>query len=327
MDTQLLVALLASIMADSAPLVLASIGETFTERAGITNLSLDGTILLSAMTGFAVAFTTDSLLWGFLAGMVVGAVVALIVAAASIELRQDQVAVGFVLTMLCTDLSSFLGNPFVRKPGPMVPHMAIPALDQLPILGPIFFDQNPVVYISLLAVLVAWVWIFKTQPGLILQGIGERPAAAFARGANVRLLRYSYTILGGSMVGFAGAAYSLSVKLGWSYHHTFGMGWIALAIVIFGGWDPLRVALGAYLFGALGSLGSFVQGVPEIAQLLPTQVFQAAPFALMILALLLVSSRGLERFLTVFPPPVRRLLAGALRVAPPAALGTRFEQD
>jgi ABC-type uncharacterized transport system permease subunit len=327
MDTQLLVALLASIMADSAPLVIASIGETFTERAGVTNLSLDGAILLSAMTGFAVAYTTDNVPLGFAAAMVVGAAVALIVAAASIELRQDQVAVGFVLTMLCTDLSSFLGNPFVRKPGPMVSHWSIPGLDQIPVLGPIFFDQNPVVYLSLVLVGVAWVFIFRTRPGLMLQGIGERPAAAFARGANVRLMRYGYTILGGSLVGFAGAAYSLSVKLGWSYHHTFGIGWIALAIVIFGGWDPLRVALGAYFFGALGSLGSFVQGVPFIADRIPTQVFQAAPFALMIVALLLVSSKGVERILDWFPAPVRRMLAGALRVAPPAALGARFEQE
>lgn len=327
METQLLIALLASIVADSAPLVIAGVGETLTERSGVTNLSLDGAILLSAMTGFAAAFVSDNLLLGFAAGTLVGMVVALVVAVASIELRQDQVAVGFVLTMLCTDLSSFLGNPFVRKPGPAVPHMALPGLDQIPVLGPIFFDQNPVVYVSLLAIALSWLWIFKTRPGLVLQGVGERPAAAFARGANVRLQRYAYTLAGGAMVGFAGAAYSLSVKLGWSYHHTFGLGWIALAIVIFGGWDPLRVALGAYFFGALGSLGSFVQGVPEIAQRLPTQVLQAAPFALMIVALLLVSSKGLERLLSLFPPGVRQLLGPALRVAPPAALGTRFEQD
>src|SRR5512136_377181 len=105
METPLLIALLASIVADSAPLVIAGIGETLTERAGVTNLSLDGAILLSAMTGFAIALTTDSLILGFLAAMVVGALVASVVAVASIELRQDQVAVGFVLTMLCTDLS------------------------------------------------------------------------------------------------------------------------------------------------------------------------------------------------------------------------------
>ena len=149
MDATLLIALLASIVADSAPLVVASIGETFTERAGVTNLSLDGTILLSAMIGFAVAMTTDNLILGFAAAMLVGALVALIVAVASIELRQSQVAVGFVLTMLCADLSSFLGNPFVRKPGPAVAHLPVPVLDQVPVLGTIFFDQNPVVYISL----------------------------------------------------------------------------------------------------------------------------------------------------------------------------------
>ena len=135
MDSQLLIAILASIVADSAPLVMAGIGETLTERAGITNLSLDGAILLSAMAGFAAALLTESVVLGFVAAMAVGALVPLIVAAASIELRQDQVAVGFVLTMLCTDLSSFLGNPFVRVPGPSVGHMAIPVLCQIPIVG------------------------------------------------------------------------------------------------------------------------------------------------------------------------------------------------
>jgi general nucleoside transport system permease protein len=326
-DAHFLMALLASIVADSAPLVIATVGETLTERAGVTNLSLDGTILLSAMTGFAVAYVTDSVALGFLVAAAVGAAVALVVAVASMELHQNQVAVGFVLTMLCADLSSFLGNPFVRKPGPSVGHLSLPVLDQIPVLGPILFDQNPLVYLSFLAVIVSWIWIFRTRPGLVLQGLGERPAASFARGANVRFLRYAYTLAGGALVGFAGAGYSLAVKLGWSYHLTFGLGWIALSIVIFGGWDPLRAALGSYLFGALGSLGSLVQGIPELAQAVPTQVFQAAPFAVMILVLLLVSSKGLDRLLALLPGPLRRLLGSALRVSPPAALGAAFEQD
>ncbi len=324
MDWALLVRILASIVAESSPLVFASVGETLTEKAGVINLSLDGTILLSAMTGFAVAYVSGNLVLGFAAAMLVGALVALVVAMASIELRQDQVAVGFILTLLTADLSSFLGNPFVRKPGPAVAHLPIPVLSDIPVLGPLFFDHNPVVYGSFVAIALAWLWMFKTRPGLELQAVGERPAAAFARGANVNRLRYVYTMLGGALVGIAGAGYSLSVKLGWSYHHTLGIGWIALAIVIFGGWSPVRAALGAYLFGALQSAGSILQGVlPGV----PTQVFQAAPFALMIVVLLLVSSEGLERFLSLFPTRVATPLAGLLRVTPPGALGTRFEQE
>jgi simple sugar transport system permease protein len=140
----------------------------------------------------------------------------------------------------------------------------------------------------------------------------------------VVLLRYLYTLLGGALMGVAGAAFSLDFKAGWSHRHTAGYGWIALAIVIFGGWNPLRVALGAYLFGILQSLASVAQStIPNV----PTQVFTVAPFALMILVLVLTSSDWLERLLKPLPPSLRRLIAQTIHVTPPAALGKTFEQD
>jgi general nucleoside transport system permease protein len=324
MAESLVVQTINSVIAAAAPLVFAGIGETLTEKAGVVNLSLDGSIMLAAMAGFAVAFVSGSLLAGCLAAMAVGALVALIVAYGSIALKQDQIAIGFVLTLLCTDLSSFIGNPYVRQPGPSIPHMPIPGLARIPILGPILFSQDILVYLSYVAIVVAWIWIFRTQPGLKLRGVGERPAAAFARGVDVNRTRYLYTLLGGSLVGLAGATYSLSVKLGWSYHHTAGLGWIALAIVIFGGWHPLRVALGAYLFGALNSLASLMQpSFPNV----PTQVFQTAPFALMILALVLVSGDLMGRVLFYLPARARNLFNTLLRGTPPAALGKPFERD
>jgi general nucleoside transport system permease protein len=321
-DTTIIVLTLASVLADSAPLVFAVIGETIGEKAGVTNLSMDGSILLSAMVGFAVAFTTNNLFLAFFAAMFVGAAVAALVAFSSIVLKLDQIAVGFVLTLLCTDLSTFFGNPFVRKPGPAVPHFAIPFLSDIPIIGTLFFDQNVIVYLSFAAILAAWWYIYKTQPGLKLQGIGERPAAAFARGTNVNLQRFIYTIVGGSLVGLAGASYSLFVKLGWSYHATSGLGWIALSIVIFGGWHPIRGAVGAYIFGALQSFGNFAQSAfPTV----PTQVFQTAPFAFMIIALLVVSNDAIDRFFS--GSPVSRKIWQSLRGTPPGALSTTFEQE
>ncbi len=322
MDTNLLILTLASMLADSAPLVFAVIGETLAEKSGVTNLSLDGTIVLSAMVGFAVAFVTGNLYLAFLAAMIVGALVASLIAFSSIVLKLDQIAVGFVLTILCTDLSTFFGNPFVRKPGPAVPHLPIPFLVDLPVLGKLFFDHNVVVYLSFILIAVAWWWIYKTQPGLKLQGIGERPAAAFARGTNVNRQRFIYTIVGGALVGFAGASYSLFVKLGWSYHATSGLGWIALAIVIFGGWHPIRGALGAYIFGGLQSVGNFAQSAFTD---IPTQVFQTAPFALMIVALLLVSNDAIDRFFS--GSPLSRRIWQSLRGTPPGALSTTFEQE
>ena len=278
------------------------------------------------MAGFAVAFTTGSVTLGLLAAMAVGALVALIVAFASITLRQQQVAVGFVLTMLCTDLADFLGNPFVRKPGPSVPHMPIPYLSRIPVLGPILFDHNLVIYLSMLSVVAAWLFIYKTQPGLKLQGVGERPESAFARGVNVNRMRYVYTMVGGALVGLAGASYSLSIKLGWSHRHTFGIGWIALAIVIFGGWNPWRVAAGSYLFGLLKALGSILQRNPAFASV-PTQIFSSAPFALMIFALLLVSSEGVDRLLALLPTRLARTIDRTIRGRSPGGLGRPFVQE
>lgn len=324
MDTGSLIRILGSVLAYSSPLVIASMGETISERAGVINLSMDGSIMLSAMSGFAVAYLTGNLLLGFLAAMMVGALVALLIAFASITLHQNQVAVGFVLTILGAELANFLGEPFVRRPGPRVPYMPIPWLGDIPIVGEIFFRQDLLVYASLLLIVAVWFWIFRTQAGLRLRGVGERPEAAFARGVDVNRLRYLYTVMGGALVGVAGAAYSLSVKLGWSENHTLGNGWIVLAIVIFGGWHPARVAFGAYLFGGLKALGGILQGVlPGV----PTQVFQGAPFALMILVLLLVSGETLERFLSYFPQPVRRGLRDLLRSNPPAALGRPFTRE
>ncbi len=323
MNVTLVLQTISSVLAASTPLVFAGIGETISEKAGVVNLSLDGTILLSAMVGFAAAYVTGSVVVGILAAMLVGALIALLVAYGCIALKQDQVAVGFVLTLLCADLISFLGKPFVRIPGPSVPHAPIPLLADIPVLGPIFFQHNALVYLGYVLVIGTWLWLTYTRQGLQLRAVGERPEAAFARGLNVNRMRYLYTALGGALVGLAGATYSLSVKLGWSHRHTSGMGWIALAIVIFGGWHPIRVALGAFLFGALKSLGSILQPVyPNV----PSQVFQAAPFALMIVALLLTSARIEEHLPAFVPAALRRTVGNLVRGTPPAGLGQRFEQ-
>jgi ABC-type uncharacterized transport system permease subunit len=326
METSFLVQTLATIVAASTPVILASIGETISEKSGVINLSLDGSIALSAMTGFAVAFTTGSATLGVLAAMAVGGLIALIIAFASITLLREQVAVGFVLTMLCSSLADFLGSPYVRRRGPSVAHVPIPLLSQIPIVGPILFDHDLVVYLSLLSIAGAWWWINRTQPGLKLRGVGERPESAFARGVNVNQYRYVYTVVGGALVGLAGASYSLSIKLGWSHGHTSGIGWIALAIVIFGGWSPWRVALGAYLFGLLKALGSILQRNPAFGNV-PTQIFSSAPFALMIFALLLVSSKGIDRLLALLPPTLARRIDRMVRGRPPAGLGQPFVHD
>ena len=216
--------------------------------------------------------------------------------------------------------------------GPRLSTTPIPLLSDIPILGPLFFKQDVMTYLSFILIAAAWLFIFRTRFGLMLQGIGERPAAAFVRGANVNAMRYFYTILGGAIIGLAGPIYSLSVKAGWkgTISGLDGIGWIALSITIFGGWNPIRAAFGAYLFALLQGLGLVLQPMlPGI----PSQVLQVAPFPLMILTLLFVNignAEWVERALAGLPEPARRALAKilrALRATPPAALGVPFETE
>jgi general nucleoside transport system permease protein len=318
MDDASILPLLATAVAASTPLVYAAIGETLTERAGVINLSAEGTMMLSAMVGFAAAHATGTVLVGFAAAAATGALIALVVAIGAISLQRSQIAIGFVLAMLCADLSSVLGSPFVRIVGPTVPSAGIPVLRELPLVGPLLFESDPLVYASYLLIALVWVHMYRTRAGLLLRAVGEQPAAAHARGVNGIRVRYVYTLIGGALVGIGGAAYSLDFKAGWSHRHTAGYGWIALAIVIFGGWHPVRAALGAYFFGILSSLASVGQSaLPSV----PTQVFSVAPFVLMILVLSLTSSGVLERVIQVLPEVLRRPLLRAVGVTPPAGLG------
>lgn len=322
---------IAGIFEYAVPVLFAAIGENFTEKSGIINLSVNGTIILTAMAGFVVALTTGSIFLGFVAGALIGALVASIVAFSSITLKQSQVAIGFVLAMLCRDLAYFLGSPYSNKPGLFMTRVPIPGLSEIPVLGTIFFNHTILVYISYIFIVVAFIFMYKTRPGLMLQGIGERPASAFVRGANVNALRYLYTILGGALIGLAGPMYSLAVKIGWAGQLSGldGIGWIALAITIFGGWHPLRVAFGAYLFGALQQLGITLQSTTQI----PIQILQAAPFPLMIFTLLLVNvgrADWVERELAAMPEKTRVILSKilrALRTSPPASLGVPFDNE
>lgn len=303
METSL-AALLAALATMAAPLILAALGETLTEKAGVVNLSLDGAILLSAMTGFAVASQSQSLLLGFAAAGLCGAMVAAILSIVGIWLRQSQVAVGFALTFLCRDLAYFLGNPYARQQGPQLERLPIPGLADLPLLGEAFFRHSLIVYLSFLAIPLCQYFLYHTKYGLIIRATGENPEGCWARGINPARVQILATLAGGALVGLAGAAFSLAVKPGWGHPQGCeGIGWIALALVIFGGWHPLRVVIGAYVFGLLQSLGVSFQ---DVFTFIPAQVLQVAPFPLMIFTLVLIhlshttSNRRLRRLVHFF---------------------------
>lgn len=318
--------LLASVVAGAAPVVLATLGETISEKAGMINLSLDGSLLLSAMVAFVVALKTNSLLLGFTAAALTGGLVALLIALCSIYLELSQVAVGFVLTLTCRDLAYFLGNPFARMHGPQVAPWSIPGLSEIPFLGPVFFSHNLTVYLSLFMMVLIWWYFYKTPQGLVLRAVGENPAAAFTRGLHPRRTQLFYAVVGGMLVGLAGATFSLSTKAGWGRPQGCeGTGWIALALVIFGGWHPVKTAFGAYLFSFLQVMGiHFQTWFPTI----PTQVFQVAPFPLMIFTLLIMGLSQKERVIHwASDKPWARSVLTRLADTAPGALGKSFRPD
>ncbi len=316
--------ILAGILLAGSPLVLATLGETITEKAGVINLSLDGTMLLAAMASFALAMTTGNPWLGALGGMAVGASVALILGLTNIYLGQSQLAVGFILTLLARDMAYFLGHGFSRQPGPDLGYWGIPGLSGTPVLDALLGRQSPVVSLSLAAIGLCWWWMYATNSGMRLRAVGESPRAAFGRGIRVRLTRIRACLIGGALVGLAGAAYSLAVKPGWGRPQGCeGAGWIALAIVIFGGWHPVRAAIGAYFFAALQVSGIYLQDIfPNV----PAQVFQVAPFPVMILTLLAVNlgrTSGLQDLMHRYP--FLKRFSGLWPVNAPAALGQDFD--
>jgi len=310
--------LIAALAVMSAPIVLAALGETITEKAGVVNLSLDGTILLSAMVAFVVAYQTGQPLLGAAAGALTGGLAAAIVAGIGVSLGQSQVAVGFALTFLCRDLAYFLGSGHARVEGPQFEPLPVPLLADLPFVGKALFSHSLMVYLSILAIPFCTWLLYRSRWGLIIRSAGENPEACWARGINPVVVQTAATALGGAMVGLAGAAYSLAVKPGWGHPQGCeGIGWIALALVIFGSWHPLRVVLGAYLFGLLQLLGIYFQ---DAFTTIPPQIFQVAPFPLMIFTLVVIHfSHGRKGTVAKWV----RMFSGR----PPRALGRPYRRN
>jgi simple sugar transport system permease protein len=316
MDGLTITILLTAVVASAAPIVLAVVGETLAERSGIINLSLDGAILLSAMGAFAVAVRTGSLTAGFVAGGLIGGAVAGVVAVFSLYLRVSQIAVGFVLALMTRDLAYFLGAPYAGISGPQVPPLTIPLLSRIPLAGPILFNHNAVVYLSFVLILVVWWIVNHTPAGLNIRAVGERPEAAFDRGINPLTVRLGCVLGGGLLTGLAGGAYSLGVKAGWGHPQGVeGVGWIVLALVIFGRWRIVRAAMGAYFFAFLQVAGVALQ---QLTTAIPAQVFQVAPFPLMILTLIFLNFPKVKTGGQMTRGDVSRRSAGE---GMPAALG------
>ena len=250
-------------VASGTVLLFATLGEVLAERSGVLNLGVEGMMLIGAMTAFSVTIATGNPWIGVLAAMVVAGLLSQIHAFIAITLHADQVVSGLALTLVGAGISLVLGEG-LSKAGTvaLMPSFSIPLLSLIPILGPIFFTNHSVlVYIGYLMTPLAWYYINHTRPGLHLRVVGEYPSAADALGINVYRLRYAYVFVGGMLAGLGGATISLAVAPGWfSELTTGGQGWIAVGLVIFAQWDPIRAAIGSYAFGALRRLILDIQG-------------------------------------------------------------------
>jgi len=255
-----LILLLAAAVTAGAPLIFAGIGEVLAERSGVLNLGVEGMMLVGAVAGFAAVVATHDPWVGALTAMAAGGALAAGHAFLTVTLGSEQVTTGLALALFGTGLSAFMGKPLVGIPNP-VPFRAliVPGLGDIPVLGRVLFRQDMLVYVSYVLALTVWWWLSRTRPGLHLRACGESPEAADAMGVNVTAMRYGAVITGGALAGLAGGYLSLAYTPAWTENMTGGLGWIAIALVIFSTWNPLRLLAGAYLFGAVDALGFRVQ--------------------------------------------------------------------
>jgi len=240
-------------LASGTILLFATIGEVLAEQSGILNLGVEGMMLVGAMAGFSTSLSSNNPWLGLLVAMLAGGMLSLAHGLVTIHFQADQVVSGLSLTFLGTGLALVFGEGLTGKNPPLIPSFDIPGLAAIPFIGPSFFQNHSVlVYVGYLFTPLVWYYVNKTRPGMHLRAVGEKPEAADTIGINVYGLRYLYVFIGGCLAGLAGATISLSVSPGWySAQTTSGQGWIAVGLVIFAQWNPLRAALGSYLFGAL----------------------------------------------------------------------------
>jgi simple sugar transport system permease protein len=279
-------AILLTIATAATPLLIAAIGELVVERSGVLNLGVEGMMIMGAVGGFAAANLTGNPWLGVLIAVLFGAATALAFGVLTLSLAANQVATGLALTILGLGLSGLLGEPFVGQAGVKLANINIPVLSDLPIIGPLIFGQDPIFYLSIFLVAgVSW-FLFATRPGLTLRSIGDNHISAHALGIPVLRYRYLAVMFGGACAGLAGGHLSLVYTPQWVENMSAGRGWIALALVVFASWRPLRVLAGAYLFGAvsIGQLHAQALGVG-----VPPQLLTALPYLATIVVLVLIS--------------------------------------
>ena len=278
--------LFASTLSAGTVLALASLGLLINEKVGIVNLGAEGMMLCAALAGFATVVATGSTGLGFAAGMAAGAVLAGIFGVLVIWLNTNQYATGLALSLFGAGFSAFAGLNFVQAKMPTLPKYSIPGLSDIPLIGPALFNHHPSVYLAVVLALGLMWWLDRSRTGLVLRAVGESPDSAHALGYPVRRIRLLAVMAGGALCGLAGAYISTVYTPLWVEGMVAGRGWIALALTTFATWRPVRVLLGAYLFGGVTMLQFHLQasGVQVASQLL-----SMLPYVATIVVLVLIS--------------------------------------
>jgi ABC-type uncharacterized transport system permease subunit len=287
------ISFLAGAIIAGTPLLYATLGEIITERAGHLNLGVEGMMLMGAVAGFQIAFSTGNALLAVLAAMLAGAAGALIYALLTVSLRSNQVVTGLALTIFGTGFSGFMGQ---QLSGQVVPEavkkflrpFAVPLLGDIPVIGRILFQQDILVYGGYIAAVLVGIYLYRTRFGLNLRAVGENPAAADAASINIDLYKYIHILWGGALCGLGGAYLSLIYVPAWQENITAGRGWIAVALVIFATWNPYKALLGSYLFGGLDIVGFRIQGKNFP---IPLYFIDMLPYLVTIIVLVVVSWR------------------------------------
>jgi simple sugar transport system permease protein len=288
------------------PLLLATVGEIYAERSGVLNLGVEGMMSIGAVVAFGVSLSTGNAWLGVMAAAAAAGALSLVHGFASINLRANQVVSGLALTMLGLGISGLLGKAYVgRPPGATIKGVEIPFLSEVPFLGKILFNQDPLVYASIAIAIVGWFVLFRTRLGLNIRSCGENPGAADVSGISVYRIRHLSVFLGGLLAGLAGAYLSLVYVPSWTQGLTGGRGWIVIGLTIFAFWKPLRAIAAAYLFGLLFVLPYRLQPLG-----VHTSLLQTLPYIVTVIALVVLSRESIRK-----------------RMAAPGALTTPYVRE
>ncbi len=274
MDIHLIESILFAMVRTGTPLLLVALGAMMSERSGVLNLGQEGMILVGAACAFIATHITQSAGWGVIAGVIAGVAASMIFAFIALSLFSNQVATGLALTIFGTGLSAFIGANFIGQSITGLSPISIPLLSKIPLIGPMLFAQDILVYLSFALFIAIFVVMRYSRLGLIIRAVGENPEVAHALGYRVLLVRYSCVGFGGAMAGLAGAYLSVAYTPMWSEGIAAGRGWIALALVVFASWRTERILLGAWLFGFASILHLLLQGYgyeisPNLLAMLP----------------------------------------------------------